>query len=69
MNTPTPRVGVVGLGRFGAAIAERLAREGALAAVCDLDPARRARFGDVPAFADLLDLLAADAVQAVVLAT
>ncbi len=69
MNTPIPRVGVVGLGRFGAAIAERLAHEGALAAVCDLDPERRARFTEVPAFADLLDLLAADVVQAIVLAT
>ena len=73
MNTNPVRIGVVGLGNMGSVHA-RMLREGqapgaVLAAVCDLDAARCAPFAEVPAFGDLRRLLAACAVDAVIIAT
>ena len=72
----TLRVGVVGVGIMGADHAERLARRTAharLVAVADPDEARAAelgaRFDGVRAGADALELIAADDVDAVILAS
>lgn len=61
------RIGVVGLGRMGGAMAARLAGTGALVAGFDLDPGRGgvARLADVAAPVVLLSLPAEQAVAAV----
>lgn len=73
--SPALRVGVVGVGVMGTDHAERLATRTAgavLAAVADPDAERAGALGDrlgVPAFGDPLDLIAADRVDAVLLAS
>lgn len=67
------RVGVVGLGYWGPNLARNFDELGALDALCDLDPELRAQFAArYPAarmYADLDELLADDAIDAVVVAT
>ncbi len=69
MTAKNPRIGVIGLGRFGRAVAERLLRLDALGAVCDLDATRCAAFATATRHGDALALMAAPDVDAVVLAT
>lgn len=76
MTTQPLRVGVVGVGMMGADHAERLATRIAnatLAAVADPDADRArelaARYSDVEVYADPLDLIAADGVDAILLAS
>ncbi len=76
MGTTDLRVGVIGVGMMGADHAERVAHRTAnatLVGVCDPDSARAeelaARFGGVRTFADPLDLIADDGVDAVVVAS
>ena len=67
------RVGVVGLGNMGSFYADRLAKgevgRASLSAVCDADAGRLARWGDVPRFDSCEAMLAARAVDAVIVAT
>lgn len=76
MTTQPLRVGVVGVGMMGADHADRLATKIAnatLAAVADpdIDRARElaSRYADVEVYADPLDLIAADGIDAVLLAS
>jgi len=67
------RLGIVGLGVMGQAharnILERKIPRLRLAAVADSDPARRAKFGDLPGFASDRELIASGLVDAVLIAT
>ncbi len=75
MTTPPPvRMAVIGAGVMGSAHIRDIAAlpNTTLVAVCDTDPARADRFAaeyDVPAFYDHEDLLAADLVDGVLIAT
>src|SRR3954467_14433503 len=67
------RLGIVGLGVMGQSHA-RTILEGKiprlrLAAVADQDPARLAKFGDIPGFTSDAELIASGAVDAVLIAT
>jgi predicted dehydrogenase len=67
------RIAVMGAGNMGSFYAAKLA-EGAvpgavLAAVCDVDPGRLARWAPVPGFTGAADLFAAGGIDAVVVAT
>lgn len=67
------RLGVIGLGIMGHTHATTVASGSitglTLAAVCDSDPARRARWPQAPGFASVPELLAAGCVDAVLIAT
>jgi predicted dehydrogenase len=67
------RVGLVGLGYWGPNLARNFEELGALAALCDVDPALRDRFAgrypDIRMYADYEDLLADGSLDAVVVAT
>ncbi len=67
------RLGIVGVGNMGSAhanaILERKVPRLELAAVCDRDPARLARFAAIPGFASHLEMLASGLVDAVLIAT
>ncbi len=67
------RLGIVGVGNMGSthatSILERRIPRLELAAVCDRDPARLARFASVPGFASHRELLASGLVDAVLVAT
>lgn len=67
------RVGVIGVGIMGSGHAKRFQNgeiTGArLAAVCDIDPAQRAKWTGVPTFASADELIASKTVDAVIIAT
>lgn len=67
------RVGVIGVGIMGSGHAKRFQSgeiTGArLAAVCDIDPAQRAKWTGVPTFASADELIASKTVDAVIIAT
>jgi predicted dehydrogenase len=67
------RLGIIGLGVMGQAHARSLLERKIpglrLAAVADNDPARRAKFGDLPGFASDCELIASGLVDAVLIAT
>jgi predicted dehydrogenase len=67
------RVGLVGLGYWGPNLARNFDDLGALAALCDLDPELRDRFGarypEARVYADYDEMLAAGGLDAVVVAT
>lgn len=76
MSSTDLRVGVIGVGMMGADHAERIARQTAnatLVAVADPDQARATelavRYGDVRVYADPLELIADDGVDAVIIAS
>jgi predicted dehydrogenase len=66
-------IGVAGLGYWGPNLARNFAELGVLSALCELDPALRARFAEryprVRMHEDFAELLADDSVAAVVIAT
>lgn len=67
------RLGIIGLGIMGdihaTTVTSGKIRGLRLAAVCDRDPARRARWPQVPGFATVPELLASGSVDAVLIAT
>ncbi len=67
------RVGVVGVGIMGGSHATRFQKgeiaRARLGAICDIDPAQRAKWNGVPTFASADELIASKTVDALVIAT
>ena len=73
MSDSLPRVTVIGAGYWGPNLIRNFHELGALASVCDLDPAKLAaiqeRFGKMPVTTDLDGVLADPTIEAVAIAT